>query len=102
MDIIEEAVRVLRRDGLVVYPTETVYGLGPMHFQMTQFSGCTRQRTAARQPISIAVCDLDMLGRVAVIDPLQRNLLKSFFPGRLPSSEGKVLYSRELLREVPG
>ena len=28
MDSIDMAVRVLQRDGLVVYPTETVYGLG--------------------------------------------------------------------------
>ena len=26
--VIEKAVRVLARDGLVVYPTETIYGLG--------------------------------------------------------------------------
>jgi len=28
MDPIDMAVKVLQRDGLVVYPTETVYGLG--------------------------------------------------------------------------
>jgi L-threonylcarbamoyladenylate synthase len=28
MDIVERAVQVLRRDGIIVYPTETVYGLG--------------------------------------------------------------------------
>ncbi|HOZ44165.1 MAG TPA: Sua5/YciO/YrdC/YwlC family protein, partial [Methanoculleus sp.] len=28
MDSVDIAVRVLLRDGLIVYPTETVYGLG--------------------------------------------------------------------------
>ena len=28
MDIIERAVSTLMHDGLVIYPTETVYGLG--------------------------------------------------------------------------
>ncbi|MCK4269740.1 MAG: Sua5/YciO/YrdC/YwlC family protein, partial [Methanogenium sp.] len=28
MDKIQEAASVLHRDGIIVYPTETVYGLG--------------------------------------------------------------------------
>ena len=28
MDVIDKAVKALMTDGLVVYPTETVYGLG--------------------------------------------------------------------------
>ena len=28
MDILEKAVSVLMHDGIIVYPTETVYGLG--------------------------------------------------------------------------
>jgi len=82
MDPIDMAVRVLSRDGLVVYPTETVYGLGAdaLSEDAVLKVYVVKNRPLSR-PISIAVSDMDMLGAVAVVDEAARAFIKRFLPG---------------------
>lgn len=82
MDSIDMAVRVLQRDGLVVYPTETVYGLGADALSedavMRVYEAKNRLLS---KPISIAVSDMDMLTAVAVVDDAARAFIERFLPG---------------------
>ena len=82
MDPIDMAVRVLRRDGLIVYPTETVYGLGAEALSEDAVLKVyeAKNRPLSR-PISIAVSDMDMLGAVAVLDEAARAFIERFLPG---------------------
>lgn len=82
MDPIDMAVRVLRRDGLIVYPTETVYGLGADALSEDAVLKVyeAKNRPLSR-PISIAVSDMDMLGAVAVLDEAARAFIEWFLPG---------------------
>ncbi|WP_286878507.1 L-threonylcarbamoyladenylate synthase [Methanoculleus sp. UBA413] len=82
MDPIDMAVRVLRRDGLIVYPTETVYGLGADALSEDAVLKVyeAKNRPLSR-PISIAVSDMDMLGAVAVLDEAARAFIERFLPG---------------------
>jgi L-threonylcarbamoyladenylate synthase len=82
MDIVERAVQVLRRDGIIVYPTETVYGLGGDAFSD---EGLLRVYEAKGRPlgkpISIAVSDTDMLCAVACADDPALEFIGRFLPG---------------------
>ena len=82
MDPIDMAVRVLSRDGLVVYPTETVYGLGADALSedavMRVYEAKNRP---VSKPISVAVSDMEMLDAVAVVDDAARAFIKRFLPG---------------------
>src|SRR5690554_4701081 len=82
MDPIDMAVRVLWRDGLIVYPTETVYGLGADALSEDAVLKVyeAKNRPLSR-PISIAVSDMDMLGAVAVLDEAARAFIERFLPG---------------------
>ncbi len=82
MDQIDTAVRVLSRDGLIVYPTETVYGLGAdaLSEDAVLKVYVVKNRPLSR-PISIAVSDMDMLGAVAVVDEAARAFIERFLPG---------------------
>lgn len=82
MDPIDMVVRVLRRDGLIVYPTETVYGLGADALSEDAVLKVyeAKNRPLSR-PISIAVSDMDMLGAVAVLDEAARAFIERFLPG---------------------
>ncbi|MDD1678241.1 MAG: Sua5/YciO/YrdC/YwlC family protein, partial [Methanomicrobiales archaeon] len=63
MDLIEQAVAILRRDGLVVYPTDTLYGLGGDALsEEAVLKVYEAKGRPLGQPISVAVCDRDMLG----------------------------------------
>jgi L-threonylcarbamoyladenylate synthase len=82
MDQIGQAVRVLQRDGLVVYPTDTVYGLGADAFSDDAIRRVydAKQRPLS-QPISVAVADLEMAQAVASIDEAALVFMERVLPG---------------------
>lgn len=82
MDIIERAVSVLMHDGTVIYPTETVYGLGADAFSENAILKVYKaKKRPFGQPISIAVSDFDMLAAVAFVDPHMQEFIQTFLPG---------------------
>jgi L-threonylcarbamoyladenylate synthase len=82
MDIIERAVSVLMHDGLIIYPTETVYGLGADAFSEEAIRKVyeAKKRDLAK-PISIAVSDFEMLAIVCHTDARMHEFLQAFLPG---------------------
>ena len=82
MDSIDRAVRVLSRDGIIVYPTETVYGLGADALsEDAVLKVYEAKNRPVGKPISIAVSDMDMLTAVAVVDAAARAFIERFLPG---------------------
>jgi L-threonylcarbamoyladenylate synthase len=82
MDVIEQAVSVLRRDGLVVYPTDTVYGLGAD--ALSEEAVLRVYEAKGRplgHPISVAVCDREMLYCIAQVSRDAEALIDRFLPG---------------------
>jgi L-threonylcarbamoyladenylate synthase len=82
MEIVERAVSVLMHDGLVIYPTETVYGLGADAFSEEAIQKVyeAKKRDLAK-PISIAVSDFEMLAAVAHINSRMQEFIEAFLPG---------------------
>ena len=82
MDIIDRAVSVLMHDGLIVYPTDTIYGLGADAFSEEAIVKVyeAKKRDLAK-PISIAVSDFEMLAAVSRIDPKMEVFIRRFLPG---------------------
>ena len=82
MDIVEKAVAILMHDGLVVYPTETVYGLGADAFSDEAIQKVYEaKRRPPGMPVSIAVSDLEMLCAVARTEPWMQGFFDAFLPG---------------------
>jgi L-threonylcarbamoyladenylate synthase len=82
MDTLEKAVSVLTHDGVVVYPTETVYGLGSDAFSDEAILKVYEaKKRPLSMPVSIAVSDFDMLGAVARIEPEMQAFVRAFLPG---------------------
>jgi L-threonylcarbamoyladenylate synthase len=79
---IDRAVEILSHDGLVVYPTDTIYGLGAdaLSEEAIEKVYAAKQRPYG-MPISIAVSDEDMLAAVSRIDSFSRDFVKRFLPG---------------------
>jgi L-threonylcarbamoyladenylate synthase len=81
---IAAAAAVLRRGGLVAYPTETLYGLGVL-----AADGAAVARLAEAKgrpdgkPMPLLAADLAQLDGVALLDPLARRLAQAFWPGPL-------------------
>jgi len=97
MDIIEKAVSILMRDGIVIYPTETLYGLGVDAFSDEAIMKVYEvKHRPVGMPISIAVSDFDMLAAVAHIEPWMETFIQTFLPGPITV----VLESRNCVPDV--
>jgi len=82
MDSIEKAVAVLRRDEVIVYPTETVYGLGADALSDEAVMRVYELKNRPlSQPMSVAVSDVDMLAAIAVVDDAAEAFIERFLPG---------------------
>ncbi|MFQ6037206.1 MAG: L-threonylcarbamoyladenylate synthase [Candidatus Aminicenantales bacterium] len=82
---IDEVLEVLRQDELIVYPTDTFYGLGACAYSPSGVEKVYRiKRRDMSKPLPVAVADEAMLEDVAVrIPPLARVLAARFWPGPL-------------------
>lgn len=79
---IERTARAIREEGLVVYPTETVYGLGadarsPAAVERV-FEAKGRPRS---NPLSMAVPDVESAGRYVDLTGRERRFAREFLPG---------------------
>ena len=82
MEIIERAVTVLSHDGLVIYPTDTLYGLGADAFSIEAIEKVyDAKKRDLSKPISIAVSDFEMLAAVSRIDVPMQDFIERFLPG---------------------
>lgn len=83
-DSISRAATCLREGGLVVFPTETVYGLGADaendHAVARIFSVKGRP---SFNPLIVHVADKDMAARYGEMTPLAHRLAEHFWPGPL-------------------
>lgn len=88
---IEEIVSVLKAGGLVVFPTETTYGLGAdATNELAIKKLCRFKRRPAGKPFSIAVSDINMADRYVHINSSAQNIYKTFLPGPITVvSKGK-------------
>ena len=79
---VETVLVALRRGELVVYPTETLYGLGANALDEAAVKRVfIAKNRPFDMPISIAVGDIQMMETVAVLDPVSRKLVQRFMPG---------------------
>ncbi|NDD28371.1 MAG: threonylcarbamoyl-AMP synthase, partial [Proteobacteria bacterium] len=83
--LIERAAEVLRKGGLVAFPTETVYGLGADASNPEAVARIfSAKGRPADHPLIVHVADATALDRWAVGIPLEaRVLARAFWPGPL-------------------
>lgn len=91
---------VLKNEGIVIYPTDTFYGLGANCFsrRATQRIYEIKKRAFSR-PLSVVISDVEMLAKiVSEIPPQFESLSKKFWPGPLTLIfKASTLVPKELL-----
>jgi L-threonylcarbamoyladenylate synthase len=78
---VDEIVSVLKAGELIVYPTDTLYGIGADPFN--QASVFLAKNRPFDMPLSIAVSNEKMMESVAVLNDNARKLIRRFLPGAL-------------------
>jgi L-threonylcarbamoyladenylate synthase len=84
-DRIDEAVAVLRAGGVVVLPTDTVYGIGALPGDARAVARAFRAaRRPAEGPLPVLIATEDALPKVAAAAPAAaRRMARAFWPGPL-------------------
>lgn len=79
------AANIIKKGGIVIFPTETVYGIGTNGLDEEAVKKLyeVKDRTL-NKPISLLVSNFDMINQVAKdITEMEYKIMKNFFPGPL-------------------
>ena len=80
--IVNKAVTALERGGIIVYPSDTVYGIAVDALNKTAVEGLVELKgRRADQKFSYNFADIDMIEQFVEIDEKQKKILKKYFPG---------------------
>ncbi|MDP4030857.1 MAG: Sua5/YciO/YrdC/YwlC family protein, partial [Patescibacteria group bacterium] len=81
---LNQAAKVLRAGGLIIYPTETCYGAGVDATNQAAVDKLLRYKTRREgRPLSVAVSDKTMASKYVKLNTSAINLYKNFLPGPL-------------------
>ncbi len=81
-EAVAQAVAVLRGGGLVVYPTETTYGLGAAATNPEAIGKLLAYKTKrADKPLSVMVANQAMAEQYVVLNDVARQAYRQFLPG---------------------
>jgi tRNA threonylcarbamoyl adenosine modification protein (Sua5/YciO/YrdC/YwlC family) len=80
--LINRIVHILKNDGVIAYPTDTVYGFGCSIFSKKGMDRIRQmKRLDPRKPISIVCHDLSDISRYAIVSNYAYRILKRLLPG---------------------
>ena len=81
-NVINEAIDVLANGGVVIYPTDTVYGLGANIFNNRAVRNVFKiKQRSLLKPLSILVPDTDTIELIAKISIYQKDMIDKYLPG---------------------
>ncbi|MBO5654195.1 MAG: threonylcarbamoyl-AMP synthase [Candidatus Methanomethylophilaceae archaeon] len=84
MEAIEHAAEEIRSGNLVVYPTDTVYGIGANPFDQVAVKKLFLAKNRPfDMPLTLAVADKDMVEQIAIMTKPVEKLIDAFLPGPL-------------------
>lgn len=83
-EIIKQAITILQQGGIIVYPTETAYGIGCDSFNEKAIAKIYQIKDRNKsQPLSVIVNDQQMIEKIAVTNKKALTLMEKFYPGPL-------------------
>ncbi len=102
-DSLAPALEILRRGGLVAFPTDTVYGVGALAFDPVAVASIYAAKARpAEKAIPVLIGDVDDLGRVSDdIPPLALILAARFWPGPLTLVVPKSVHLPGIVSAAP-
>ena len=80
--IVAEAIKVMADGGVILYPTDTVYGLGANIFDNRAVRRVFEiKKRSHLKPLSILVSDVESIGLVAKLSSSQKETIRNHLPG---------------------
>jgi len=96
-NIIEIAAGVIQRGGSIVYPTDTVYGLGVNALREYSIKRLFKiKKRPETKPVPIIIRDIEMARKLAFINKKQEKILESVWPGKVTA----ILEKRNIIPDI--
>ena len=93
----EKAASILNNGGVIVYPTETLYGIGALASRSDAVERIFEIKGRPQgKPIPLLVKDMEMLSQIAENSRIASTLSERFWPGRLTLILKQVCHLNEL------
>lgn len=79
---IKKASEIIKKNGIVIYPTETVYGIGANIFSAAALEKVFAIKKRDKdKPLSVAVSDIEMMEDLVHIGEKEMRFIEKFLPG---------------------
>ncbi|MDD5606383.1 MAG: L-threonylcarbamoyladenylate synthase [Candidatus Pacebacteria bacterium] len=79
----EEIIKILKRKGVIVFPTDTVYGLLADYSFEEAVNKVYKIKKRDKKPLPIFVKDIKMAEQLALINKKQKAFLEKIWPGKI-------------------
>lgn len=97
-EVIKEAIDALEEGKIVIYPTDTLYGLGVNIFDEDALNRIySLKKRSSKKPISVCVSDIDWIPRIAEVSPETLEIISKLLPGPFTVILEKKAFISELL-----
>lgn len=84
ISVIKEVSRVLSSGGVIVYPTDTCYGIGADITNKSAFYKVYDiKKRPHNKPVSVIVKNLSQIEELAIVDNLQKKYIDKYLPGQV-------------------
>lgn len=97
-ETIKEAINTLEEGKIVIYPTDTLYGLGVNIFDEKALNRIySLKKRSNKKPISVCVSDIDWIPKIANVSPEKLEIISKLLPGPFTVILEKKDFISELL-----
>ncbi|MBI2594404.1 threonylcarbamoyl-AMP synthase [Candidatus Curtissbacteria bacterium] len=80
----KKATRILKSGGVVIFPTDTIYGIGCRFDNPKAIERIySIKGTPKNQPFPILIADTNQIGKIAKVDQKAQRLIEKYWPGGL-------------------
>jgi len=93
---IQKAAEIVKRGGIVIYPTDTVYGLGGDPFNLHAVHKIITIKKRENNPLPILASDIEHVKKIAYINEFSKKMMEEFWPGPLTL----ILRKKEILPDL--
>jgi L-threonylcarbamoyladenylate synthase len=79
---IKKARQIIKKGGVIIYPTDTLYGLGADIFNLKAVNKIFAIKGRAfKKPLSVMVGDIAEIKKIAVLNKKQQSVVNALLPG---------------------
>jgi L-threonylcarbamoyladenylate synthase len=82
IEIVQQAADIVRRGAAIIYPTDTVYGLGVNALRINSIERLFKiKKRPESKPVPVMVKDIEMAKKLAFVDRKKEKILEAVWPG---------------------